>query len=243
MAVRKKTSNSSSKSSSSRKTKKVSVAKPEATTASTLSTSSTLSTFSTFSPVSLQNPKMIKKIVIFLAILLVILLAYFKKEWFVAATVNGSPITTIEVFSRMNQDFKGQIVQQMTDEKLIMDEAKKNNALPSSSDINAKMLEIEKRVGGAEALSGLLAQQGQTRASVERQIKLQLAMEKLYSSSATVSADEVSKYISQNGALLTATDSAGRQAEATEALRQQKLSQILADKFQELKTNAKINIF
>ncbi len=190
-----------------------------------------------------QDPKTARKAVMVLGLVLLLLLAFYKKEWFVAATVNGSPITTAEVFARMNQDFRKQIVQQMVDEKIIMDEARKNNALPTDVEVQAKMADIEKRVGGADALNGLLEQQGQTRSSVERQIKLQLAMEKLYANEATVSADEVSQYIAQNGATLTATDSAGKTAEATDAIRQQKLSQILGDKFQTLKNNAKVTIF
>ena len=75
------------------------------------------------------------------------------------------------------------------------------------------------------------------------QIKIQLIVEKMYGNEATVSADEVNQYISQNKAQMTATDSAGQIKEATDALKQQKLSQIFSTKFQQLKQQAQVQTF
>ena len=103
--------------------------------------------------------------------------------------------------------------------------------------------ELEKNVGGAQALDNLLTQQGQTKASLKTQLIIQLSIEKLYASQATVSAQEVNEFIAQNQSQLVATDSAGQLKEAQESLKQQKLSQIFNEKFQQIKQSAKIQIF
>ena len=160
-----------------------------------------------------------------------------------AATVNGSPVTNLELQARLNKQFRTQTLTQMINEKIILSEAAKNNAIATDSEVNKKISEIEASVGGAQSLDALLAQQGQTRDSIRQQIRLQLSIEKLYTKDATVSAEEVSKFIEQNKDQLRASDSAGQQKEASDNIKSQKLSQIFSQKFQDLKTKAKVQIF
>lgn len=176
-------------------------------------------------------------------ILGLILLAVFKKSWFVAATVNGTPITNLELFSKMNDQYRQQTLNQLINEKVIFEEAKKKNIVVDNNQINDKISELEKSVGGAQVLDSLLSQQGQTRDSLKQQLKVQLIIEKLYQNEATVSAEEVNNFITQNAAALQATDSAGQIQEATNILRQQKLSELFSQKFQELRQNTNIQIF
>lgn len=173
----------------------------------------------------------------------IVLLVIFKKSWFIAAMVNGSPVTNFELQSKLNQQFRAQTLTQMVNEKIILSEAQKNNAVPSEQDIDKKIAELESSVGGKDTLDSLLSQQGQTRSSLRDQIKVQLAITKLYENEATVSADEISKYIEQNKDQMKASDSAGIQKEATDAIKNQKLSGIFQQKFQELRAKAKIQIF
>lgn len=184
-----------------------------------------------------------RKFYIVLIIVGLLVLAVYKKSWIIVATVNGSPITNLELQMRLNQQFREQTLNQIINEKIILVEAMKNNVAVSATDINNKISEVEISVGGAEALNSILAQQGQTRESVKQQIKLQLTIEKLYISEATVSAEEVNQFIETNRNQLKATDSAGQQKEAYTALQNQKLSQIFSQKFQDLRTKAKIQIF
>ena len=41
------------------------------------------------------------------------LLFYFKKSWFIAAMVNGTPVTNLELQSKINQQFKTQTLNQL----------------------------------------------------------------------------------------------------------------------------------
>lgn len=172
-----------------------------------------------------------------------LLLALYNKSWFIAATLDGQPITTLELFSRMNQQFRTQTLNQIINEKMILMEASKKSVIVSSSEIDQKLKDLENQVGGSEIFKSLLAQQGQTRDSLKEQLRLQLIIEKLYQNEATVSAEEIDQFLETNQALLTSTDSAKQRIEAEESLRQQKISQIFSQKFQELRQQAKIQIF
>lgn len=190
-----------------------------------------------------KNFRSSKSFYIILIIAGVLLLAIYKKSWFIAAIVNGSPITNLELQIRLNQQFRSQTLNQMVNEKIILSEAAKNSATATEAEVSKKISEIESSVGGVQGLDALLSQQGQTRQSIRGQIKLQLTIEKLYATEATVSAEEASKFIETNKQFLQATDSAGQQKEAYDSLKSQKLSQIFSQKFQELRTKAKIQIF
>ncbi|MBU1000298.1 SurA N-terminal domain-containing protein [Patescibacteria group bacterium] len=190
-----------------------------------------------------KNFRSSKKFYIVLIIIGLLFLVIFKKNWFVAATVNGSPLNNLELQMRLNQDFRSQTLTQMINEKVILDEAVKNHAIVSDAEVDKKISEIETSLGGAETLDAMLTQQGQTKASIKKQIKLQLTIEKLYANTATVSAEEVANFIEQNKSQLRATDSAEQEKEAFDNLKNQKITQIFSEKFQELKTKANIQIF
>ena len=192
----------------------------------------------------LANFKTSKNFYIGVLILGILLLAIYKKSWFIAATVNGMPITNPELQMQLNNQFRTQTLDQLITKKIILDEATKNNALPTEKEIDEKVKELETQVGGTETLDSLLSQQGQTRTSWRNDtLKLQLAITKLYEKEATVSAIEIAKYIEDNKEVMQATDSASQEKEAEEALKQQKLSQIFNEKFQDLRSKAKIQIF
>ncbi len=176
-------------------------------------------------------------------IVVILLLAIYKKSWFIAASVNGMPLTNLELQLKLNQQFRTQTLNQLINEKIILSEAAKNGAIPTEEEISQKISQLEGNVGGKDTLDNLLSQQGQTRITLRDQIKMQLAITKLYDKEATVSADEVSKFIEQNKDQLKASDSAGQQKEASDAIKSQKLSQIFSQKFQELRQKAKIQIF
>lgn len=192
---------------------------------------------------SLEKLRSSKKMYVIVLIAGILLLATLKKDLFVAALVNGSPVTNLELQMKLNQQFRTQTLNQMINEKIILDAAAKNNAVPTEVEINNKISELEKSVGGAQVLDSLLSQQGQNRNSIRSQIKVQLSIEKLYLDEATVSAQEVEQFLATNKNQLQATDSASLEKEAYDSLKQQKLSQIFNQKFQELRQKAKIQIF
>jgi hypothetical protein len=171
------------------------------------------------------------------------LLVMIKKSWFVAALVNGAPVTNLELQSKLNDQFRTQTLNQLINEKIIMSEAQKNGTIPTEQEVDAKIAELETSVGGKDTLDSLLTQQSQTRSQLRDQIRVQLAITKLYSKEATVSSEEIAKFIEENRENLKATDSAQQEKEAEETIKNQKLSQLFSQKFQDLRQKAKIQIF
>lgn len=191
----------------------------------------------------LLNFKKSRNFYIILLVIGILVLAIYKKSYFIAAMVNGMPITNLELQSQLNKQFRTQTLNQLVNEKIILEEARKGTAIPTAVEIDSKIMEVEKNVGGKDVLDSLLSQQGQTRESLRNQIRTQLAISKLYEKEATVSAEEVAKFVEENKQALVATDSAGQEKEAYEAIKNQKLSQVFSQKFQELRSKAKIQIF
>lgn len=192
---------------------------------------------------SLKNFRYQKKIYLILLIAGLLLLAVYKKSWFVAATVDSMPITNLELQMKLNDQYKAQILDQLITGKVILNEASKNNAIPTPQEVDSKLAELEASVGGKDTFDTILTQQGQTRSGIKERITIQLALTKLYDKEATVSAEEVTNFIKENSAILQSTDSAKQQQEAYDLLKQQKNSEIFSQKFQELKQKAKIQIF
>ena len=183
-----------------------------------------------------------KTFLIILIIGLVLLVAY-KKGWVVAATVNNKPITSIELNQKLNSLFKDRVLNQIINEKVIEQEARKKGVSVSPQEIDSKIAEAEKQTGGKETFDSLLAQQGLTRAEFVNQTRIQSLIEKLYSGEATASAEEISKFMETNKNAPESTDEAKFRIIAEQQIKQQKLSQIFSQKFQELRSKAKIQIF
>lgn len=195
-----------------------------------------------FNP-SVINFRANKRLALIALIVGLVLVVLVKKDLLIAATVNSTPITTLELFSEMNKQYRDQTLTQMINEKIILGEIRKNNIVVTEEEIDGKIAELEQSVGGPQVLDSLLAQQNQSRGILRKQLKVQLGIERLYANEATVSAQEVDAFIAENKALLESSDSAKQREEAENILKQQKTSQIFAQKFQELKQNANIQIF
>lgn len=209
---------------------------PENTTAESLSKS-------TLPKLNITNILYSRRTYIAILVVGLLLLIYYKKSWFLAATVNNTPITTIELFQRMNQQYREQTVNQLINEKIILHEARKNNISVQPSEIDEKIAEFEKNIGSQESLDLILQQQGMTREMLRDQVKLTLMRDKLYENEATVSAEEVTQFVEANRDQLRATESAAQREEAEQILKQQKIGQIFAEKFQKLRDAANISIF
>jgi len=178
-----------------------------------------------------------------LGIILLITLFFLKRDWFIAATVNGSPVTNLELQQRLNEEYKEQALDQLVNDKIVFDAAAQKGIIVSDQEVQDRLKEFETRFGGSENLDNLLKQQGMTRASLSKRLKPEIALEKLYASEATVSAQEIDDYIRENSTLFASKDPAEQKTEAEQSIKNQKLQKIIFDKFQELKDQAKVIIF
>lgn len=186
-----------------------------------------------------------KNFIIFLCVIILgfIALFFFKRDLFVAATVDGNPITNYELQNRLNQDFRKQSLDQLINEQIVENEAGKNNVKVSSQEVLDKIKEYEQKYGGQDSFDSILEQRGTTREALKGVMRTQLYLEKLYSSQATVSSQEIDDYIKTNKATLVATQEAEQKLEAEKNIKEQKLFKIFSEKFQELKEKAKVEIY
>ncbi|MDO8570918.1 MAG: hypothetical protein Q7R97_05015 [Candidatus Daviesbacteria bacterium] len=197
-------------------------------------------------PGLLKNLKLNKFVIIAIVIIGLALIFTNKKNWIVAGTVNGESISNFEVLSRLNKEYRSAILTEIINEKIALQELKKNNQAITAKDIDDKIANLEQINGGKEAFDAKLAQSGYTREGIRTQLIIPIMAEKLYANEATVSATEVADFIAQvtqGQGKFQATDSAGIQLEAENALKQQKLQALLEQKFPELKSSAKVSIF
>lgn len=189
--------------------------------------------------------KLNKKTIIILAIVIVLgVLVYLGRGLFIAATVNGQPISRWSVITMLEKESGKSLLESMVIEKIIAIEAKSKNVVISDEDVSAEIKKIEADItaqGGTLELA--LAQQGLTLDVVKKQILLQKQVEKLLADKIVVSDEDIAKYITDN----QVTVPAGQEATFNEQIKADLVAEKLNTEAQayiaELKEKAKIKYF
>lgn len=134
----------------------------------------TLNLKSSFSDFKLKNlflPAIIILIVIALGLL---------KNQFVVATVNGQPITRLELIKDLEKKQGKAALDSLITEQLILQEAKVKKIQISQTDLDQEISKIEKSITSqGQNLDELLNAQGMTRQDLTEQIKIQLILKKV----------------------------------------------------------------
>lgn len=188
---------------------------------------------------SVSNKKRVQIASIVLAVLLLALLG-MNKGMVVASLVNGKPIFTWQLHSVLRARFGQQTLEGMIGEMLIKDEAKKAGVVISKEDLEAKEKEIVASLGADVSLDDLLKFQGLSKSDFEKQVLLQLTVEKLLSKDMVVSEKDIDAYISTNSGTLVATDPAALRREAKQAIVAASVAEKLQGWFAELRQKAKV---
>jgi foldase protein PrsA len=180
----------------------------------------------------------------FIAVLVAFIFGYFLKGYFVAALVNGKPISRLRVIKQLEKTQGLTALDNIITEELIRQEAKKNGISVSKVDVDAEIASIETSLKSqSQTLDEVLAAQGMTRAELIKNIELQKLIEKILTDKATVTDAEVQKYIDDNKASFPE----GTNMEEVKTLvRQQLIQQKVSTEFQAwidgVKKASKINI-
>src|SRR3989344_346622 len=126
-------------------------------------------------------------------------LLYLMRSYFVAAVVNGRPISRFSLLQQLEKSQGSQMLETLVIEELIRQEAKKNGVAVSPEELQTKISSIETEVSASgQNIDELLVAQGMTRDSFSEQVKLQLMLEKLVANQSPVTEEEIAKYISEN---------------------------------------------
>ncbi len=189
----------------------------------------------------------IKRTYILIALILVLLgiLAYYYKGLFVAATVNGQPISRVAVVTQLERQGGKGALDTMIVRTLILQEAKKRNVWVSDQDVNAQIKKIEDNMAKqGQKFDDALAIQGYTRNSFRDEYRIQMLVEKLLSKDIQVSDKEVNDYMEKNKDSLPQNQPPDQlKASVRQQLKQQKMNQKAQSWIQDLRSKAKIDYF
>ena len=180
-------------------------------------------------------------ILVVLAIVLVSL--YYFKGFFVAAVVNGQPITRFAVIRTLEKTAGKTTLDGMVTEALIKQEAKKLNVLPTDAEIKTEVDKLTKQLkASGQDLNTLLSFQNMTLKDLEANIRLQKTVEKILANKVTVTQDEIDQYITANkDSIPTGTSQEEVAATAEQQVKSQKLGTEFQSWIEKVKTTSNIN--
>ncbi len=183
-------------------------------------------------------------IVITLIVVVIGVFAFLQKSWFIVAVVNGQPITTVEYYQNLKAQSGKDVLDQMVRNKLIFQEATKKGVSVTEKDIDKKLTEIEKQVGGKEQLKSALEARNISQKDFRIQVKVQLIVEKLLEKDIAVTEKEIDDFITKNPTDASVTGEAGpNRVEIKSQLRSQKLNEKYQSWYDSVEKAAKISRF
>lgn len=172
----------------------------------------------------------IKLIIIILVIALIVVLLYFR-GLFIAAIVNGTPISRLEVVRMLEKQSGKTTLDSLIAEKLVLGEAKKRGITIGKEETNKEIANIETQVSAqGNTLEAVLLLQGITREDFEAQITLRQTAEELITDQLQVTDEEITQYIKEFKVEIPK----GSEAEFTEQIRNELKGQKFSKKIQEL---------
>jgi foldase protein PrsA len=185
------------------------------------------------------------QVVLALAIVLVGAALYFLRSVFVAAVVNGQPISRLAVVKEAEKQTGKQTLSNLVRNSLIEQEAKKQNVTVSDKEINDEVKKLEGNLSKqGQKLEQVLSVQGMTRSDLNRLIRLDKLVAKMVGRDVKVSDKEVDEYLEKNKDLLPADqDQAALKKQVKERLVQQKTSEKVKAWLEDLQAKAKVIYF
>jgi hypothetical protein len=188
--------------------------------------------------------KHIKIAVVALVVVLLAALAYVYKSLFVAATVNGKPISRLAVVKELEKQGGKGALEFLINVKLIDDEAKSKNITVSQEEIGAEIKKYEDNFNvQGSTLDETLSVQGLTREDLQKQVSVQLKIKKLLGDKIQVTDAEVDQFLQTNSSAMEGSNPETLKTQAREQLEQQKLGQFSGEFVSGLREKAKIKTF
>ena len=187
----------------------------------------------------------VKTAIIIAAIIILAAVGYVYKGLFVAATVNGYPISRLAVVRELEKVAGKNTLDALINKKLVSDEAGKQEIKVSDDEINAEIKRVEDQVKaqGGGTLDAALKAQGMTLDSLKQEIVTQKNLEKLLADKMRVTDEEVQQYIKTNKVDVPNGEDAQLNEQIKNSLIQQKLNSEAAAFIKNLRSEYKVNYF
>jgi hypothetical protein len=137
-----------------------------------------------------------------LAVVAVVALGvWWGRSLFVAAVVDGEPISRLAVIRELEKRSGGQALDTMVIKKIILKRALERGVSISGEEVDKEISTLEERMGAqGTTLEAALTEQGMTLDQFKEQIILQKALEKILEDKVAVSDEEVAKYLAETKA-------------------------------------------
>lgn len=186
-----------------------------------------------------------KNVLKVLSVILVLGLLYLGRSLVFAAWVNNQPVFRLSLASELEKQGGKQVLENLIDQSLISQEAKKEKVTVSPDEVDQGIKNIEDIIKGQGlSLDEALKFRNQTRDDLKKQISLQRTIEKLLSSKITVTDAEITDYYTKNK---NQYDKTAKFDSLKEQIKSQIFQQKLTDEYTkwiaELRAKAKIHYF
>lgn len=178
--------------------------------------------------------------IIVVVVLVVGAFLYFNRKLFIVATVNGSPIFRSQLNSVLSSRYGQQTLESMISEQLIAEEAKKTGVSVSAQEVQKKEDEVVKSLGSDVNIDQLLQYQGISREDFDKQIKVQLLVQKILGRNVHITPEDIDGFIATSSGRLTATEPAQMREEAKQMILDEKVGEQIQSWFSAIKDKAKI---
>lgn len=189
-------------------------------------------------------PESLKRRQVFIPLIIVVLggILFLLKGFFIAAIVNGRPITRFEVISELEERSGKQALSSLVIQTLIFQEAGKKGITVGQKEIDdAVKLTSDSLSKQGQNLDQALAFQGLSRKDFIQQVRIQKIIDKIFADKTNITDKEVADYIEKNKSTMPADMKPEDAKKAVaEQLKQQKLSTLVQPWIQDLQKKAKI---
>lgn len=183
-----------------------------------------------------------KSYIALIFLVLIAVLAIFSK-WLVVAWVDNRPITKIEILSELEKRYSSDLKEQLITERLIYSQAQRRGINVTPEEIADEYHKVAQQFGGEDGLKSLLTQQALSEEDFKKQIYLQLLVRKTFGNDITVSDDEINKFLEQQPQATNSAQASAMRQDASEQLKQQKISQNFVTWLNEAKSSDRVKRF
>ncbi len=184
-------------------------------------------------------------VVLAVVILLLGLGLYFGRGLFVAAVVNGQPISRLEVVRETEKQKGKDTLSTLVRNTLVEQEAQKQKVIVSDKEVEDEIKKYEQTMAKqGQKLDEVLAMQQMTRSDLQRLVRLNKLVTKIVGKDVVVTDKEVDAYIVKNKDLFPeGQDEAKLKKDTKEGLMQEKISEKIKAWLADLEKKAKVIYF
>jgi len=173
------------------------------------------------------------------------ILLYVYRSLFVAAVVNGQPISRLAVVQAAEKQSGKQVLETLVRNTLIEQEAAKEHVTVSDQEVNDQMKTVEKSLSKqGQNLDQVLATQGMTRDDLRQLVRMDKLVQKMVGKNIKITDKQVNDYIANNKDSLPQNESdAQLRQDVKSQLEQQELNQKAQTWLNNLESKAHIVYF